>query len=350
MLRAGPCACARGLGRTPWPGAGAAPRPSGVSGVCPDVRHTIAMATDSSGSPRGPVVSMDGVIMSPSEAVVSVFDRGFLYGDSVFEVMRSYGGRLFGETQHLTRLGASAARVLLPMPVSIEVLRDEVHAAVAESGLAEAYVRIVVTRGTGPLSLDIGSAEAPRRVIMVGEVPHYPKALYDEGVAVFCVRASRPTDHSRAAGAKASNYLANLLATHEAKQQGGHEAILVGPSGEVLEGATSNIFVVDDRGLCTPPVTSGILAGITRAAVLEAARRRGLSVHETSLFPKDLYEADEVFITSSIREVIPVVSVDQRVVGKGQPGPQTKALHRAYLDLCAEGDDWLGEPSGETSS
>jgi branched-chain amino acid aminotransferase len=167
-------------------------------------------------------------------------------------------------------------------------------------------------------------------VIIAAPLVPQPKAIYDEGVAVVCVRAPRPTDHGRAAGAKASNYLANLLAVHDARQRGGYEAILLGPGGEVLEGASSNVFVVANGQLRTPRLESAILAGITREGVLSAARAEGIPVEETALFPRDLYGADEVFITSTLREVVPVVRVDDHPIGSGGPGPVTKRLWAAF--------------------
>ncbi len=278
-------------------------------------------------------VCIDGVVVDEGEAKVSVFDRGFLYGDSVFEVMRTYGGaRCFAEREHLERLARSAERVLIPLPVSIETLSDEVARTLAAAGNDESYVRVIVTRGSGPLTLDPTKARDPLRVVIVSPLPIPPKELYEHGIAVALVQSSRPTDHTRAAGAKASNYLANLLAADEARKKGAQEAILVDASGEVLEGSTSNVFVVKDGAVRTPPLELGILGGITRAAILRSAARIGVPVREDSLFPHDLYEADEVFVTSSIREVAPVVRVDDRTVGAGVPGPVTKALHAAFRD------------------
>lgn len=277
-------------------------------------------------------VSIDGEIFDEPEAKVSVFDRGFLYGDSVFEVMRTYGGECFAEREHLERLARSAERVLIPLPVTLEELRDEIAGTLSAAGNDESYVRVVVTRGQGPLSLDPTKARDPLRVVIVSPLPVPPAELYTEGLAVVLVQSARPTDQTRAAGAKASNYLANLLAADEARRKGGQEAILTDASGEVLEGSTSNVFVVHGGAVRTPPLELGILAGITRAHVMGAAARVGVSMREDSLFPSDLYDADEVFLTSSIREVAPVVRVDGRPVGDGRPGPITKRLHGAFRD------------------
>ncbi len=275
-------------------------------------------------------VSIDGVLHAEADAKVSVLDRGFLYGDSVFEVIRTYAGVPFALHAHLARLAESGSRVLIRMPVPIETLEREVLATLADAANAESYVRVVVTRGSGPLNYDPTTARDPLRVVIVAALAPQPDALYEDGVAVVSVRAARPTEQGRAAGAKASNYLANLLAVHEARQRGGYEAILLGPGGEVLEGASSNVFVVTSGRVRTPRVEAGILAGITRGVVLDVAAAAGIPVDETVLFPNDLYLADEVFITSTLREVVPVVLVDGRRVGKGRPGPATVRLSEAF--------------------
>lgn len=281
-------------------------------------------------------VSIDGRVVDSDEARVSVFDRGFLYGDSVFEVFRTYGGVPFAKQEHLERLTRSADRLMIPMPVSIETLSSEVRATLDAAGEGDWYVRVVITRGTGPLTYDPSTATAPLRVIIAAPVSVPPAEHYERGVAVSLLHASRPTDDERASGAKASNYLANLLAVHEAKQKGAQEALMLGRRGQVLEGASSNIFIVKDEKLRTPEPQPGILVGITRATVLAVAVAEGIEVEEAEVRPEDLYGADEAFITSSIREVMPVVSADGRTIGSGTPGPVTKRLHEGYLRAVAQ--------------
>ena len=281
-------------------------------------------------------VSIDGVILDGDGAKVSVFDRGFLYGDSVFEVFRTYAGVPFAMTEHLERLGRSADRLLIRMPVSLERLAEEIAAVIEAAGSAEHYVRVIITRGSGPLTYDPLSATHPLRVVIVAPVNPPPPERYEKGAAVAILEASRPTDDARAAGAKASNYLANLLAVHEAQKQGAHEALVLGRRGQVLEGASSNIFIVKDGRVLTPKPEPGILVGITRATVLRVAERLGIPVEEGELRPEALYGADEAFITSSIREVMPVVTVDGGPIGDGKPGPITKRLRAGYLQAVAE--------------
>jgi len=280
-------------------------------------------------------VAIDGEVVDSDEARVSVFDRGFLYGDSVFEVYRTYAGIPFAEMAHLERLARSAARIMIPMPVSIETLSSEVRATLDAAGEGDWYVRVIVTRGTGPLTYDPSTASAPLRVIIAAPVSVPPAERYERGIAVALLEASRPTDDARAAGAKASNYLANLLAVHEAKQKGAQEALMLGRDGQILEGASSNLFIVKDGKVRTPEPQPGILVGITRATVIAAAAEEGIEVEEGEVRPEDLYGADEAFLTSSIREVMPVVSAEGRTIGSGVPGPVTKRLHAGYLRAVA---------------
>lgn len=280
-------------------------------------------------------VSIDGHVVDRDEARVSVFDRGFLYGDSVFEVFRTYGGVPFGQREHLERLQRSAERLMISMPASIETLASEVSATLAAAGEGDWYVRVLITRGTGPLTYDPTTATDPLRVIMAVPVSVPPAVHYERGIAVSTLYASRPTDDPRASGAKASNYLANLLAVYEAKQKGAHEALVLGRQGQILEGASSNLFIVNGGKVRTPEPQPGILIGITRATVLAAATAEGIETEEGEVRPQDLYDADEAFITSSIREVMPVVAADGRTIGAGEPGPVTKRLHQAYLRAVA---------------
>ena len=285
--------------------------------------------------PKGKVC-IDGKIVDSANATVSVFDRGFLYGDSVFEVYRTYDGVPFAEREHLVRLARSAERLMIPMPASVEQLSSEVRATLDAAGEGEWYVRVVITRGTGPLTYDPSTAVEPLRVVLVAPLSLPPAEHYQNGIGVAILQASRPTDDARAAGAKASNYLANLLAVHEAKQKGAQEALVVGKTGQILEGASSNIFIVKNGRVKTPEPQPGILVGITRATVLHAAADAGFHVEEGEIRPEDLYEADEAFITSSIREVMPVVRADGRPIGSEAPGTITKRLHEGYLNLVKQ--------------
>ena len=280
-------------------------------------------------------VSIDGEIRGIDEAGIPVTDRGFLYGDSVYEVVRTYQGRPHLLREHLERLQRSANQLCLSLPGGLEPIVRDVEATVQAAGNAESYVRVIVTRGSGPITLDPGTAERPRRVVIVTPLQLYPEALYREG-ALVCLVATGRGDSGLLAGAKSGNYLLNVLALGEAKRHGAHEAILLDHQGRVTEGATSNIFLVQGGGLHTPPLHAGILEGITRRSVFALAGAAGLEVIERELRPADLRDTEEIFLTSSLREVLPVSRVMEPAsapyrVGGGLPGPITRQLHRDYL-------------------
>jgi len=277
-------------------------------------------------------VSIDGQLFSAAEARISVFDRGFLYGDSAFEVMRTYGGRPFRERDHLERLERSCERLLLPVVTGPSQWSVEVRRAIAASKLPECNVRVMITRGVGPLGIDLSEAKTPSILCFALPLHTLPGEVYERGVAVGLSHAARATDGTRAVGAKTSNYLGSVLALAEVKRSGAHEAIIVGPNGEIVEGATSNVFMVRDGELITPPIEAGILAGITRKTVLELASELSLRVHEMQIHPADLYRADEVFITSTIREIVPVVKVDDVTIANGRPGAHVRRLLDAYRE------------------
>jgi branched-chain amino acid aminotransferase len=274
---------------------------------------------------------IDGQLVPPERAVVSVFDRGFLYGDSVFEALRTHGGRLSLLDLHLERLERSAARVFIPLPVPLSTLREEVLGAVRAHGSSESYVRLMLTRGTArALGLDPGLAENPCRVVLVTELKLPPPEVYERGIEAITFRVERPSDELSVANAKIGNYLATVLALRKALELGASEALLENAAGEILEGSTSNVFVVIGGSLLTAPETSAILPGITRARVIEAARAAEIPLGLRAVARAELSRAEEVFVTSSIREVVPVVKIDGQRVGSGAPGPVARELLRRF--------------------
>lgn len=279
---------------------------------------------------------IDGRPLAPDKAAVSVFDRGFLYGDSVFETIRTYGGRPFALDRHLQRLAASAARVHIELPVSLEQMGREVESAIVGAGNAESYVRLTLTRGVGEtLGLDPGLSRHPLRVVIVTKLSAPPPEAYRDGVRVVSYRTERVTDDSSAAGAKVGNYLTAVLATREARAAGAAEALIVDRHGRVVEGATSNVFVVQRDGtLVTPPETDGILLGITRETLLEVAAELGVPLRFESLQLEAVKAAAEVFVSSSIRELLPVVMIDGAPVADGAPGVLTGRLLGAFREKC----------------
>jgi branched-chain amino acid aminotransferase len=272
------------------------------------------------------VVVIDGKSFGPEQAFVSVFDRGFLYGDSVFETIRTYSGRPFALDEHLDRLRWSAGRVFIEFAVGADALKQEIARALAEAGNPESMVRVMITRGRGELGLDPALAESPTRVIIVAPLHTPTPEAYERGVGVVTFRTQRVADATDAAGAKIANYLIAVLATREARRADAVEALIIDNRGLVVEGTSSNVFAVVAGRLLTPPESLGILPGITRARVLEAAGALGIPVDFTALPVEALLGADELFISSSIREVLPVVRVDRELLGSGVPGPLTRQL------------------------
>ncbi len=273
------------------------------------------------------IVSINGAFVSPETARVSVYDRGFLYGDGVFETVRTYGGKPFALTEHIERLAASCKTVGIQLPVSLGVLEDEVTSAISASQNSESYVRMMITRGTGPLGLDPTHVAEPLRVLLVEPLAPLPAAIYTDGVAVITTRTDRAAD--AAPGAKVTNYLANMLALQRAKAAGCYEALLLDSEGLVLEGTTSNFFLVIDGELLTPP-KGLILSGITRHYVALCAEQLSITVRYGGIGLGDLAAASEAFLTSSLREIVPVVRVDNLPIGSGKPGPLTRRLHETF--------------------
>lgn len=278
----------------------------------------------------GVLVVLDGRRCPPGEATVSVFDRGFLYGDSVFETLRTYDGAPFELDEHLRRLESSAARVYIPLPLTREQLRAEVLEAITDAGNAESYVRVIITRGEGQLGLDPALADRPRRVILVQPLQRPPDEQYSNGIAAISYRTERVLDATSAQGAKIGNYLVSVLAMREARLAGAQEALIQDGQGRILEGASSNVFVVERGRLITPGEDAGVLAGITRAHLLALAGELGLPVELRALELPALLAAEEVFISSSIRELLSVVRLDGCVIGAGTPGPIYRRLLAAF--------------------
>lgn len=276
------------------------------------------------------VAMVDGVVHPLEEATVSVLDRGFLYGDSVFETIRTYGGVPHALGEHLERLERSAALVHIELPVSRAVLAQEIAESVRAAGNDESYIRAMITRGSGELGLDPSLSGIGLRVILVTPLVPPSPALYESGIGAITHVTRRAADATSAAGAKIGNYLVSVLAVREAKARGATEALIVDADGRVVEGATSNVFFVRDGVLLTPSEELGILPGITRRAVLTVAARLGMDVDFRAPFVPEIAEFDEVFITSSIRELLAVVRIDGVNVSDGTPGPVYRRLLAAF--------------------
>src|SRR5438093_9597507 len=275
-------------------------------------------------------IYLNNRFVSKEEAKISVFDHGFLYGDGVFETLRSYGGKVFMLSEHIARLEQSAARLHIPMPVK----RSRLSAIVAESlelnKLTDAYFRITVSRGLGEIGLDPALCKNPTLVVIAKPFEPYPESFYTDGVSVAVVQTRRNLPEALPPHVKSLNYLNNILAKMEANAAGSHEALLLNYRGEVTEGTTSNVFVVQGQRLRTPAVECGLLAGITRGIVLQLAREGGIPVEERRLTVRDLTDAEECFLTNTTQEVLPVTRVDRRSIGDGRPGQITRRLHASF--------------------
>jgi branched-chain amino acid aminotransferase len=278
-------------------------------------------------------VWIDGAPVDADLARVPVFDRGFLYGDSVYEVLRTFAGRPFGLREHLERLERSAAglEMTIPSRADIERALAETLEAAAEP---DAYIRIIVTRGAGEIGLDPAMADRPRLIIIVRPVHLPAPALYEQGVEVAIVGRSRTSPAAPGASVdpsvKSGNYLVSVLALAEARRRGAYEAILCDSVGRITEGGSSNFFVVRGGRAATPPLSVGLLEGITRRVVIELCRGAQIPVDEVPLWPVDLRNGDEAFITSSVRGVLPATRVEGHPIGSGQPGPVTRRVMALY--------------------
>lgn len=280
-------------------------------------------------------VYLNNKFVPQEEAVVSVFDHGFLYGDGVYETLRAYRGRVFKLAEHLARLERSASRIQLHLPAGPERLTGLVREALRRNQLSDAYLRITASRGTGEIGLDPALCKAPTLVIIAKPFQPYPESIYAEGVSVIVASTRRNLPEALPPQVKSLNFLNNILAKMEATAAGAHEALMLNHRGDITEGTTSNVFVVQEGRLRTPSVECGILDGITRELVLHLASELGIPSEETRLTVEDLMRAEECFLTNTTQEVLSVTRVDGRMVGDGRPGGITRRLHasfRACLD------------------
>jgi branched-chain amino acid aminotransferase len=280
-------------------------------------------------------VYVNGVISDRESAVISVFDRGFLYGDSVYEVLRTSGARPVDLERHLERLRRSAERIEITMPHAGE-LGGAISDTLKAAENPESYLRIIVTRGGGPITLDITAPGKPSLLLIAAPLAPPAAELYETGASLAIVGVERTSRRAFDPSVKSGNYLNNIMALAEARRAGAYEAIMCSPDGRVAEGSTSNLFVLQSGRLVTPALATGLLAGITRQRVMELARGAGLEAEEGDLRPDEVRAAAEAFITSSIRGVMPVATVDGRAIGDGKPGPATRRLMELYAGFLAD--------------
>ncbi len=278
-------------------------------------------------------VYLNGKFVDQSKATVSVFDHGLLYGDGVFEGIRSYNGLIFKLREHIDRLYESAHTIMLRIPMTKPDMISIVKQSLRVNKLRDAYLRLVVTRGEGDLGLDPRKCAQPTVFIIADRIELYPKTLYEKGLELITVATQRNVPEALNPQIKSLNYLNNILAKIEAINAGYEEAIMLSPSGYVTECTGENIFVVKHRQLLTPPPYIGVLRGITRQTVMDLASGLKLDVREELLTRHDLFNAEEVFLTGTAAEIVPVVKIDGRVIGSGTPGPVTKKLQQGFRQL-----------------
>ena len=274
-------------------------------------------------------VWINGKLVDIDKAKVSIFDRGFLYGDGVFETMRSYAGTVFKLDAHLNRLHISLDVLGIRPPCARKRLEDAVYRTLRANALKSAYIKLTVTRGEGRFGISHKDAFRPNAMIVAKDFEGYPAWMFLKGISAK-VTGNRQNDLSVLSRVKSLNFLGYIMARFEARDMGYDEAILANTKGHIAEAATSNIFLVRKGVLITPSLLAGILPGITRATVIGIARKLGLPVREKAVTHGELVSADEVFLTNSLAEVLPVTRVDGRCIGKGRPGDITKLLHISY--------------------
>lgn len=279
----------------------------------------------------GYVINVNGKITSPEEATISVLDRGFILGDGIYETVKTYSGKPFLLNEHITRLQRSASLIKMDMsrlPLRIE---EEVHKTVRRAGQADFIVRIIVTRGAGDLFAD-PFALIPNLVILVREAPSIPRDIHSRGAEIITATVRRNPVQSLNPKIKTGSHLNEVLAALEAHEKGAFEALLLTIDGKVAECSSSNLFIVKSGEVLTPPLPIGILDGITRHFIIQLAIKSEVIVAEKDFYPEELYSADECFITSTVKEIMPVVRIDGKTIGNGQRGIITEKLQQLFFE------------------
>jgi branched-chain amino acid aminotransferase len=274
-------------------------------------------------------VWINGKFYDSDRAKISVFDRGFMYGDGAFETMRSYAGTVFRLDDHIGRLATSLGALGIRPPCSGKALASTVYRALKANGLKNAYIKVVVTRGEGRFGIGYKDRLIPSTVVVAKDFEGYPEWMFSEGLTAS-IAGLRQNELSILSRVKSLSFLGYILARFEAKDMGYDEAILLNTKGTVAEAATSNVFIVKDGSLATPSLLDGVLPGVTRACVMTLAKKAGIKTSERAVKPGELMAADEVFLTNSLAEILPVTRVGRARIGNGRPGEITKLLRISY--------------------
>lgn len=278
-------------------------------------------------------ILIDGEFFPEGEAKISVFDHGLLYGDGVFEGIRFYKDRVFRLEQHIDRIFDSAKAIHLEIPTTHEELAEMVISTIRRNDLHDGYVRLIVTRGVGGLGLSPYRCEKASIICIASTISLYPEEKYEKGLILATCATRRPTHDSLSPAVKSLNYLSNVMAKVEAIASGAEEGVMLNTEGYVAECTGDNIFIVKEGIIYTPTVASGSLYGITRRVVIELALEAGYELKEVQMARYDLYTADELFLTGTAAEVVPVAEYDKRIIGSGEPGPVTRKLIAAFREL-----------------
>jgi branched-chain amino acid aminotransferase len=286
------------------------------------------------------MVNVNGRISDEREAVISVFDHGFLYGEGIYETLRTYNGRLFLFDRHLRRLRNSARMIKLALPFTDEELARNISDTIATTKLdgKEVYVRVLVTRGVGDLTYGLEATPKPSWVVIVKALVAPPSEIYERGCKVVLVDAVRNHPGSVSPMIKCNNLMNQALAAQQAFERGGFDGVMRNYRGELTEFATSNLFIVKNGAVLTPPLECGLLPGITREFIFEIGSNVGIEVREQVLRDDDLFNADEAFLTSTTREVVPVVAVNEKAIGTGNPGAITGKLLKTFRETARRAD------------
>lgn len=278
----------------------------------------------------GQIVNIDGILYPPEEAKISVFDHGFLYGDNIYETMRTYRSKVFLIERHLFRMEGSANLINLNLPLNQVDIQRQIEKTASAGGNNESYIRMIVTRGKGAISLDMDSSERASYVIIVKPLEQYPREYYQRGVKLAMVSIRRNDRQALNPRIKSGNLLNNVLAYMQAKSEGAFEGILCNLEGYVTEATSSNVFLVKDGKLITPSLDAGLLSGVTRGLVLELAAAQQVPIEERNVHPDELLQCDECFITSTTKAIIPVNQISDTHLADA-PGNLTRQLMDAYL-------------------
>jgi len=275
-------------------------------------------------------IYINGEYFSKENAKISVFDHGLLYGDGVFEGLRIYNSRIFKLKEHLKRLKESAQHIMIKLPLTLEEITEATVETVKKNNLKDGYIRIILTRGIGTLGLNPFKCKTPQLVIIADTIALYPEELYEKGMEIITVPTQRNMSEAVSPRVKSLNYLNNILAKIEALNCGYEEAVMLNKYGFVAECTGDNIFIVKDNVLITPPAYMGALEGVTRNTIMELATENNINVKQRVMSRHDLFSSDECFLTGSAAEVIPVISIDGRIIGSGKPETTTLKIRSLF--------------------